>query len=248
MQTNVSLAVIVKNSADVLDVFFRWATDNFREINVVVDTDNDDLTLDKCLHWDSKYESIHLKQHKFDDFSSQNNRAIDMSSLDYCLHIDADEILESMPDDMLEMHMIKSKSDVGSFNRLNLQCDYAHYNVDTRPDTQLRLIRMASNLRMNGKLVDESIELKCDTIVSHIPIDIIHFGHVRTNAALLLKGRDRLVFASDDSCDGQSLMLYGEDWFIERNKKWNVASNLKKLQKTTIEQIERYTNARLYFD
>lgn len=219
MQHNTSLCTIIKNSEDVVDTFFKWAVQNFSEINVVLDPNNDDATRIKCATWEDIYQNINLVEHEFDDFSSQWNRAIDMTTKKYCIYMGSDEILEEIPENGIENFMWRTNSDVGVLSRYNFQGDdehFIHY-----PDSQFRIIKMESGIRMNGKLVDETLGIKAHHLMSHLPWHILHYGHIRPVNALRLKGKDRIRFKSDDSCDGEMLEKYGEEWFIERNKLWN---------------------------
>jgi len=240
MQNNVSLACIVKNSEDVLDTFFLWAMDNFKEINVVVDDKNDDNTVGVAKYWADKSSSINLMIHPFDNFSSQKQRAYNMSTKEYSILIDADEILEDIPPNGIENFMNATKSDYGLLHRYNLQRDDEHYNRQGYPDTQLRVIRMSSGIRMNGKLVDETLGVSQNHKGNILPWHIIHYGHVRSINALKLKGKDRLVFADHDSCDGEKLKEHGEDWFIERNVIWNRDEYLSSLPNHIVEQSKKY--------
>lgn len=229
MQNNVSLCSIVKNSMDVLPTFLNWAVDNFSEINIVCDTDNDDDT-EKYLNMvanggfsSREHHAIVYKVnvifHKFDNFSNQWNRAIEMSTKKYCLYMGCDEILEDIPNDGIEKVMNRSGADVGIFPRYNFQGDDEH--CIGYPDHQYRVIRMSSGIKMNGKVVDETLGFTERTKCIIIPWNILHYGHIRPIDALKLKGKDRIKFANDDACDGEMLKKYGENWFIERNKLWN---------------------------
>lgn len=240
MQNNVSLACIVKNSEDVLDTFFLWAMDNFKEINVVVDDKNDDNTMGVVKYWQDKSSCINVMVNPFDNFSAQWNRAIEMSTKPFCIYVGADEILEDLPPNAIEKFMNTTNSDCGAMMRYNLQRDDEHYNKRGYPDTQLRVIKMSSGIRMNGKVVDETLALKPIHKASILPWHIIHYGHIRPENALRLKGKDRVVFASDDNCDGEMLDKHGEDWFIVRNETWNQDEYLTKLPDRIVKHSRRY--------
>jgi glycosyltransferase involved in cell wall biosynthesis len=240
MQNNVSLCTIVKNSEDTIDMWCSWAIDNFTEINIVVDDENTDQTLEKCNQWANSSDSINLYVHKFDNFSSQKQRAYDMCTKPFAILIDADEILEELPPDGLESTMEKSGTDVGVLMRYNLQKNVQHYNRTLYPDSQLRLIRMSSTIKMNGKLVDESLDVPINTKLTMLPWHIIHYGHIRPTDALKLKGKDRIIFADVDVCDGDALKQHGEDMFIERNKEWDTDKFLAKVPKRILAHSRKY--------
>jgi len=239
VQNNVSLGVIVKNSEDVLDPFFSWAVDNFPEINVVVDTKNDDKTMKKCLKWVKDCPQINLIEHKFDNFSLQWNRVIEMTTKDFCIYMGADEILEEIPPDGIEKFMNRTKSHVGVMDRYNLQLNAEHYNSRGFPDRQFRVIRMSTGIKMDGKVVDESLGVDRFTPMEVLPWSIIHWGHIRNQKALALKGKDRLPFAHADDADGKGLAEHGEDWFAFRNIEWN-KSGLKVLPMHLHNQNKKY--------
>jgi len=215
----IAVCMIAKNCEDIVDTFFKWANNNFLEINVVVDTENDDMTLAKCLTWQENCESIKVVEHKFDNFSAQKNRAFAMATTPWVLSVDSDEIYEDgIPWDRLVLGMDRSGHDVAGFDRYNLQKDFDHYKPP--PEMVFRLMRK-DLAKMDGKLVDESVDLVNKKTI-HFPFAHIHFGHVRKENALKLKGGDRIKFKDDDPCDGKGLNIHGEDWFIERNKKWDI--------------------------
>lgn len=232
MNNKVSVCTIAKNCADIVEVMLRWATENFEEINIVVDTENSDNTLELLRSWVPK---INLKEHKFDNFSAQKQRAFDMATTPWVLSVDTDEIYEShIPWDMLVYGLDKSGKDVGAFHLYNIQRDLHHYKPPIEP--KVRLIRREV-AHMDGKPVDEGIRFTRGNMIV-FPYAHIHFGHVRHIDALKLKGKDRVVFKDQDPCDGPGLNAHGEDWFIERNKAWDdiVVSCPKEVEKT----IERY--------
>ena len=240
MQSNVSLAVIIKNSEDCIDTFFSWAVDNFEEINVVLDTENDDNTAAKCLFWDDLHGSINLVRYPFDNFSAQWNRAIEMSTKPYCIYMGCDEILEEVHPEGIENFMKRTNADVGVLPRYNLQRDDEHYNAGGYPDNQLRVIRMDSGIRMNGKVVDETLGTDRLTMLAVLPWNIIHYGQIRNDEALKQKGIDRLPFAEADGCDGSALLEHGDNWFIHRNVEWNKDENLFALPKHILKQSRKY--------
>lgn len=219
MQIDTSLCTIMKNCADVIPTFYSWAVENFDEINIVVDPNNDDDTYQYVMDINRINPFVHVLTHEFDDFSSQKQRAYDMCMKQYAILIDSDEIIEEMPENGIANFMKKVKADVGVLRRYNFQGDdehFIHY-----PDSQFRVIKMNSGIRMNGKFVDETLATNSDHILSLLPWNILHYGHIRPTEALKLKGKDRIKFANCDDCDGSMLKTHGEGWFIKRNEIWN---------------------------
>lgn len=244
MQNNVSLCTIVKNSEDVFHKFMNWGLDNFPEINVVVDTTNDDDTMDAVLHYSKNGYAgcgrVNILVHPFDNFSKQWDRAIEMTTKDFCIYMCCDEIIEELPPDGIEKFMNRAKIHVGVLNRYNLQRDPHHYNTIGYPDRQLRVIRMSTGIKMDGKLVDESLGVDRFTPMEVLPWSIIHWGHIRNKKALALKGKDRLPFAKFDDADGGGLEVHGENWFIYRNEEWDKEFYLKELPDHIENQNRKY--------
>ena len=153
----------------------------------------------------------------------------------------SDEIIEEMPNDCIVKMMCASGSKVGILERFNLQGSHNKYNKIGYPDYQYRVIDMTSGIKMNGKLVDETLSVKREDKCVLLPWSIIHFGHIRSESYLRTKGRDRIKFADSDNCDGKSLKEYGENWFVVRNKLWESnPDNLEDVPPRVLEQIEKY--------
>lgn len=244
MHNDVGISVIAGNTADTLDIFFQWATTYFDEINVVVQPNNFDDTLELCKHW-ATLDSVKLQVHEFDNFSAQFQRAIDMCTKPWCIQLGADEILDDFPYAHLPQMMERLNKKVGVFPRLNLQRDYKHFNSRGYPDYQQRLIKMNAGIGMDGKEVDETLNVNPADTVLLDQLPIIHFGHIRPEAALRQKGRDRKRFAAQDRCDGQQLKEVGIEWFIVRNAAWD--ANAKPLRQQHVQWIERWLQPDSYF-
>ena len=121
----ISVCTIAKNCEDIIETFLNWATDNFIEVNIVCDTENDDNTLEILKSWIPR---ITLWEHKFDNFSAQKNRAFSMATKDWVLSVDSDEIYEqNIPWDKLVTGMERHNHNVGAFDLYNLQKDLNHY-------------------------------------------------------------------------------------------------------------------------
>ncbi len=229
---NISVCTIAKNCADIVETYLRWATDNFEEVNVVCDLENDDNTLEILNDWVPK---ITLWTNVFDNFSAQKNRAFSMATKPWILSVDTDEIYEeNIPWDKLVEGLEKHNQDIGSFNLYNLQKDLDHYLDQVLPKPRLMRTEIA---RMDGKPVDEGIDFAGKKIIC-FPYAHIHFGHVRNTEALFLKGKDRIKWKDTDLCDGPGLKEHGESWFIYRNDKWN--QHIKEVPNEIKRTIRRY--------
>ena len=235
----VSLCTIAKNCADILPTYFNWATCNFSEINIVYDESEDD-TKEILFDWYHSQNGhgykIYMQQSVFKDFSSQKSKALRMAKKKWILLIDSDEIAEEVDWDKIVEAADRLNYDAICLDRYNLQKDFNHYKIPG-PEKIIRLIRKEI-AEMDGKEVDESIRTDKIKRLLISPYSIIHFGHVRSEQALLLKGKDRIAFADSDPCDGPGLKKHKEKWFIDRNKIWN--SNVSLVPNSIKDAIERY--------
>lgn len=214
----VSVCIIAKNCADTLPVTLTWALDNFEEINLVVDPNNEDSTRSVVRSFDMSNGEIHVKLQEFDNFSAQKNRAFAMATRPWVLSVDSDELYEiGTPWDKLTKIMERTKNDAASFNLYNLQADVRHFLPPILP--KVRLMR-SDIAMMDGKLVDEGLNFR-DAKIVHFDYAHIHLGHIRPREALKLKGQDRIKFKDQDPCDGPGMIQHGVDWFINRNESWN---------------------------
>lgn len=231
--------MIAGNTVDTLPIFFTWAVENFPEVNVVVQPDNFDNTLEVCQDYAKRFPSIiNLQVHEFDNFSAQFQRSIDMCTCDWTIQMGADEILADFPYSQIPVMMDRMKKDVGTLPRFNLQRDLHHFNAHGFPDYQHRVIRMATGIGMNGAEVDETLNAAPEQRTFLEALPIIHFGHIRPTDALMQKGKDRLKFADQDACDGPPLKEHGEAWFIKRNVQWD--REARPLMSQHVRWIEKY--------
>ena len=85
----ISLCMIVKNEEDHLARCLDSVEGLVEEI-VVVDTGSTDRTVEIASHYTSKVYSYEWK----DDFSDARNYSFSKASMDYCMWMDADDVLE----------------------------------------------------------------------------------------------------------------------------------------------------------
>jgi glycosyltransferase involved in cell wall biosynthesis len=223
--------MIAKNCADILPVSLAWATANFNEVNLIVDTDNDDDTLIEAHKFD---RTVLVEHNTFKNFSQQKNLAMSLASTPWVLSVDSDEIFEELEWDSLVDVMTRGGYDAASFALHNLQRDLYHYLPPVIP--KVRLIRR-DIAKMDGKPADEGLAFN-NKRVMNFPYAMIHFGHVRNEKALKLKGKDRIKFINEDPCDGPGMKKHGEDWFIKRNEEWD--KRVEKLPKHLLDLVAKY--------
>lgn len=236
MNKLVNACMIVKNSGDTVKMTLEFLKNNFEHIFIVYSESEDNT--EEILQEYIFEENFHMYKREFDDFSSQWNYILNISSeynKNWNLKIDADEIYENANFDRL-VELAKKVNIYGFyFKRYNLQNDFNHYLLKGYPDWQIRLV--PDYCRMNGALVDENFSVN-GKILPWDKNSIIHFGHVRNEKALELKNIDRKKLAEFDNCDGKQLKEYS-NWFITRNKLWknDVAILPDNIQKVVNEYI-----------
>lgn len=165
-----TLSMIVKNEEKFLAGCLDSVKDVVDEI-VIVDTGSTDNTLKIAESFNAKIFNFNW----MDDFSAARNFALDKSSGDWVLYLDADERL--MPDSISELKKIKRNA-----------ADYAYYctiynedEVNKRPSLMNypRLFPNRKRVRFEGK-VHEQIEpalLKNDLRIKRSGIQILHLGY-----------------------------------------------------------------------
>ena len=85
---SVSLCMIVKNEEDVLERCLKSAADLVDEI-IIVDTGSTDRTKEIAARFTGKLFDFPWR----DDFSAARNESFSHASMDYCLWLDADDVL-----------------------------------------------------------------------------------------------------------------------------------------------------------
>lgn len=230
--------MILKNCADIVEVVFDWLVKNFNEICIVVDPNNYDNTLQLTQEFYNCYgDKVNIQIRPFDDFSTQINHCFDMATKEWIYIASGDEIVEEVPWDKVIDVMNKVRGEIAFFPRINLQKDIYHMRPIGYPDNQFRLFKNNVGIKMNGKVVDETLDISNRRIVSMM-FNIIHFGHLRSKEALLQKGKDRVKFVTQDGCDGIGLQAYGEDWFNKRNEEWD--QEIKRVPRIISDRVEEF--------
>ncbi|MBU1082718.1 MAG: glycosyltransferase [Spirochaetes bacterium] len=232
----VSVCTIAKNCADILPTYIAWALDNFEEINIIVDPESTDETSNMMKVYELNNPELNILGYVFDNFSLQKSRAINMATRPWVLLVDTDEIYEEgIPWDAIVNGMERHGHNAAAFSLYNLQEDIHHY----RPPIEPKLRLMKRNIaRMDGKSVDEGLDFS-QVKVAMFDFAHIHFGHIRPEDALKLKGKDRVRFKDEDPCDGPGMKQYGDEWFIKRNEEFN--QRITWVPRQVSRTIERYT-------
>lgn len=215
--SNLSLCLVVANSEDCLERFFKWSLPRFEEI-IIVKSDSEDRTdgiLDEYVESHPKQIQLHYK--KIKNIADQKQYCLDLSKKDWRLIVDADEIFEEIDFDSLISRLEEQGIDAVCFPRYNLQVDEGHFQPEGYPDFQIRLFK--SNVSFSLDPIHEThhsmIGYKKIGVLGNT--HIIHWGHIRSEQQNLWKSNMRRKYADTDLCDGKGLKET-RNWFYERNK------------------------------
>ncbi len=171
----------------------------FADEIIVVDSYSTDKTIEKA-----RLCTKYVFQHKFKDFSSQKNWALEQATNEWVLFVDADERISSA----LKSEIVAT---------INLKTDYVAYSMHRnnyflgkkvrfsgwQNDKVVRLIKK-SKCRYNNKLVHESIDADGEIGLLHNPL--LHYTY---------KNFDHYVNKLNHYSDLQSLESF------QKNKKVN---------------------------
>jgi glycosyltransferase involved in cell wall biosynthesis len=238
--SNISLCLVVANSEDCLQRFFKWSLPRFEDIIIVKSDseDNTDFILDK--YKDVYPSQIDLHYNKIENIAKQKQYCLDLSEKDWKLIVDADEIFEEVDFDLLTSKLEEEGLDLGYFPRYNLQVDEEHYQPEGYPDLQPRLIK--SNVSFSLDPIHETHhamvgQKKSAALNPHI----IHWGHIRSEDQNLWKSNMRKRYANTDLCDGKGLRET-DNWFYERNKILGLDDKAIGLPERVISYIDSFSN------
>lgn len=141
--SNISLAIMVQNESTDLEKCLHFATANydFEEI-VVLDGGSTDTTIDVA----KKYTKKVFRNNFVFNFSNQRNRLIELTTKDWILMLDADEMIEDEFYANLNLFIEHKEFDVFALPRKNYILDNNNMEkgwgqTDAYPDFQLRLFR-----------------------------------------------------------------------------------------------------------
>lgn len=115
-------------------------------------------------------------QEKFRGYTEQKNLAVQLSSYEYVLSLDADEAL----DETLRTQIVKAKADFRyqayNMNRCTNYCGKFIRHGHWYPDRKLRLFHKTA-AKWTGMDLHETIELAEGVEVAHLKGDILHYSY-----------------------------------------------------------------------
>ena len=171
MSIRISVAIITFNEEKNIERCIQSVLPIADEI-LVLDSFSEDKTKEIC----SKYEVV-FKQHIFDGHIQQKNRAIEYTTNEYVLSLDADEALSTKL-----LASIKSiKENWGSvdgyyMNRLTNYCGKWINHCGWYPDTKLRLFKKGKG-HWTGTNPHDKFEVENDKNTSKLKGDLLHYSY-----------------------------------------------------------------------
>ena len=136
---------------------------------IVVDSYSEDRTEEIC-----QSHAVKFIQHKFAGHIEQKNYALDQTSFDYILSLDADEVLsDQLIKSILEIKRQWS-ADAYQFNRLNNFCGKWIKHGLWYPDRKIRIWDKRKG-RWGGENPHDKVEMQASTQVQHLSGDLLHY-------------------------------------------------------------------------
>lgn len=138
---------------------------------VVVDSFSSDRTRDIC-----NDHGVIFIQNKFEGHIQQKNFAIEQTTGDWVLSLDADEALDS---DLTKSILAVKKGpqfNGYSMNRLTNYCGHWVRHCGWYPDTKIRLIRKG-HARWTGVNPHDRLDMLSDQKAGHMKGDILHYSY-----------------------------------------------------------------------
>ena len=142
----ISLCMIVKNEADTLPRCLDSIRDLVEEI-VIVDTGSSDNTIDAA----ARYTDRIFRFSWCDDFSKARNFAFDQATMEYCMWLDADDVLE--PED--QRRFLQLKETLPPDTDMVMLPYHTAFDTDGRPTftyERERLVRRSFGFRWEGAI------------------------------------------------------------------------------------------------
>ncbi|MEJ7766262.1 MAG: glycosyltransferase family 2 protein [Chitinophagaceae bacterium] len=169
--TSLSAIIITYNEEENILRSIRSAIRVADEV-VVVDSFSNDNTRRICIE-----EGVNFIEHAFTGYGPQKNFAVDQSSSNYVLNLDADEFLsENLIASILEEKQLGFRYDAYTMNRLNRYRGQWIRHGSWYPDKKLRLYNREKG-QWSDKPVHEDVEMQPGTSKFHLSGDLQHFAY-----------------------------------------------------------------------
>jgi glycosyltransferase involved in cell wall biosynthesis len=212
MRYPVSLCMIVKNEAAVLERCLKSAAPYIREI-IIVDTGSSDGSREIARRFGAKLYDFQW----IDDFSAARNESLRYASQPWILHLDADEYLD--------------KSTIAAFSKIQEKQANWGYLVTVRnlhtaddiagssDDKQIRLFRCHEKIRFQG-IVHEQIGpaiYELGGSIGELPLRIIHTGYQADPAEKAARNLPLLIKEAENKPGAYVYFKLGETYKALKN-------------------------------
>ncbi|WP_291117072.1 glycosyltransferase family 2 protein [Flavobacterium sp. UBA6135] len=145
----------------------------FAEEVIVVDSFSTDKTKEICL----SFENVKFIEHKFENYTSQRNVALDLATHSWVLFLDADErITPRLKDEILHTISLENTADAYFFLRKFMFQNKPLHFSGWQTDKNIRLFKKEKARYIEGRLVHE--KLKVDGTVAVLKNKLIHYSYL----------------------------------------------------------------------
>lgn len=173
---------------------------------VVVDSVSTDRTEEIALSFQNKTSLKFIKQ-PFLGYIEQKNFALDHTTFDYVLSLDADEALSAELLQSIKEAKRNFKANAYSFHRLTHYVDQWIYHSGWYPDTKLRLVHK-NFARWSGVNPHDILTLKVDTAIVHLKGDLLHYSYDSISSHLTQTNKFTTIAAKAAFEKGQRANLF----------------------------------------
>ncbi len=166
----ISVVIITFNEEKNIERCLNSVKDIADEI-VVLDSFSTDKTEEIC-----KKHNVKFFQHKFDGYTQQKNRAVNLAVNNYILSLDADEELSAKLKNSIKEIKNNPIFEVYKFNRLNIYCGKAVKHTSWYPDCKIRFWNKEKG-RWVGDKIHEIVEADKDCKIGFLKGDLLHYSY-----------------------------------------------------------------------
>ena len=202
-EVSISAVIITFNEVSKIERCIQSLMEIVDEV-IVLDSFSSDNTTEMAERLGAK-----VYQQKFNGFTEQKNKAMELASFDFILSLDADEYLsEELCKSILQIKL-NWKADAYTFNRLNSYAGKWIKSCGWYPDAKIRLWDRRKG-RWQGGTLHEVVVMQNNASCSHLKGDLLHEA---------FKGADELIKKTQ-----LYSALYAEDKaFIKRVNTFEIA-------------------------
>ncbi|NPA68554.1 MAG: glycosyltransferase family 2 protein [Chlorobi bacterium] len=165
-----SAVIITYNEEKNIERCLKSLKDVADEI-VVLDSFSADKTEEICKKYDVKFF-----RHKFDGYTEQKNKAVDLAENDFVISLDADEALSEELKNSIKKLKENPGYDAYKFNRLNIYCGKSVKHTSWYPDRKIRLWNKNKG-KWEGDKIHETVKVKQAAKTGFLKGDLLHYSY-----------------------------------------------------------------------